>query len=194
MSIPIVFKAIRLPTSAANNLFLNEYLMNQRIILIVLGLWSVPMSAWSDEGMWLLNEPPRELLKEKYGFDLTKEWLEHAQLASIRFNNGGSGSFVSGNGLDHHQPPHRLRLDAKTRNRQGNLYRDGFLARKRSEELKCPDLELNVLQEIVDVTKQVNDAVKPGDEPGSSVCRPARRRCPPSRRNRSTRRACAATW
>ncbi len=168
MSIPIVFKAIRLPTSAANNLFLNEYLMNQRIILIVLGLWSVPMSVWSDEGMWLLNEPPRERLKEKYGFDLTKEWLEHAQLASIRFNNGGSGSFVSGNGLiitNHH-----IGADAmqKLRTAKRDLYRDGFLARKRSEELKCPDLELNVLQEIVDVTQQVNDAVKPGMNPAAA--------------------------
>jgi hypothetical protein len=36
----------------------------------------------------LLNEPPRELLKSKYGFDLTDAWLEHARLASIRFNNG----------------------------------------------------------------------------------------------------------
>ncbi len=120
------------------------------------------MAVWSDEGMWLLNEPPRERLKEKYGFDLTKEWLEHAQLASIRFNNGGSGSFVSPNGLiitNHHIGSDSLQ---KLSDAKRNLYRDGYLARSHADELKCPDLELNVLEEIVDVTGAVNDAVKPG--------------------------------
>src|SRR5690349_4424200 len=59
----------------------------------------------SDEGMWLLNNPPRKLLREKYQFDLTDAWLEHAQKASLRFNNGGSGGFVSSDGLivtNHH--------------------------------------------------------------------------------------------
>ncbi len=63
------------------------------------------MTAVSDEGMWLLNDPPRELLKEKYDFDLTDAWLKNAMLASVRFNNGGSGGFVSPDGLlvtNHH--------------------------------------------------------------------------------------------
>ena len=44
-------------------------------------------------------------LKEKYDFDLTDAWLERAQKASVRFNNGGSGGFVSPDGLivtNHH--------------------------------------------------------------------------------------------
>ena len=50
---------------------------------------------FGDEGMWLFNDPPRKLLKEKYNFDPTDDWLEHVQKSSVRFNNGGSGSFVS---------------------------------------------------------------------------------------------------
>lgn len=119
-------------------------------------------TARADEGMWLLNAPPRDLLKEKYGFDMTDAWLQRAQLANIRFNSGGSGSFVSPDGLivtNHHIGADSL---AKLSPPDRDYLRDGFLARKRQEELKCPDLELNVLQSIEDVTERVNGAVKEG--------------------------------
>src|SRR5688572_3338860 len=122
-----------------------------RAICVVIIMGIVPMTARSDEGMWLLNEPPRELLKSKYNFDLTDAWLEHARLASIRFNNGGSGSFVSSNGLmitNHHVGAD---LISKLSTAERNLLRDGFIAKSLKDELKCPDLELNVLQEIIDV-------------------------------------------
>jgi hypothetical protein len=115
----------------------------------------------SDEGMWLFNNPPRELLKKKYNFDLTDAWLEHLQKASVRFNDGGSGSFVSPNGLtltNHHVGAESLqKLSPKGK----DYYRDGFLATSFEEELKCPDVELNVLQSIEEVTARVNSAVKP---------------------------------
>jgi hypothetical protein len=119
----------------------------------------------ADEGMWLLNDPPRKLLRDKYGFDLTDAWLEHARLASVRFNGGGSGSFVSADGLivtNHHIGADSLQ---KLSGKGKDYYRDGFLARTRGEELKCPDLELNVLQSIEDVTDRVNTAVKPDMSP-----------------------------
>jgi hypothetical protein len=118
-------------------------------------------TVYSDEGMWLLNNPPRELLKKKYGFGLDDAWLERVQKASVRFNNGGSGSFVSPEGLivtNHHIGADCLqKLSPKGK----DYYRDGYYARTQSEELKCPDLELNVLQSIEDVTARVNAAVKP---------------------------------
>src|SRR5437870_5238914 len=126
-------------------------------LLIVLFLFTGAVRA--DEGMWLLNQPPRALLKQKYGFDLTDAWRDRAMKASIRFNNGGSGSFVSPNGLaitNHHIGSDSLQ---KLSSKDKDLYRLGFLAKSQGEELKCPDLELNVLQEIVDVTKEVQDAV-----------------------------------
>src|ERR1700758_4930435 len=118
------------------------------------------MTVRSDEGMWLLSAPPRDLLDKKYGLKLTDEWRERAQKASVRFNNGGSGGFVSADGLivtNHHIGAGAI-LKVSPKNR--DFLKDGFQARTRKQEIKCPDLELNVLQEIIDVTERVSAAVK----------------------------------
>jgi enamine deaminase RidA (YjgF/YER057c/UK114 family) len=116
----------------------------------------------ADEGMWLLNHPPREHLEKVYDFDLADAWLKRAQLASVRFNNGGSGGFVSADGLvvtNHHVGADSLQ---KLSPKDKDYYRDGFYARARHQELKCPDLELNVLQSMEDVTARVQAAVPAG--------------------------------
>ena len=116
----------------------------------------------ADEGMWLFNELPVEYLKAKYGFEPTPEWSEHLMKASVRFNVGGSASFISSNGLvltNHHVGSDTLyKLSTKDR----NIYEDGFLAKTLDEELKAPDLELNQLVTIKDVTAEVNAAVGTG--------------------------------
>jgi hypothetical protein len=115
----------------------------------------------SDEGMWLYNDAPYQLLKDRYSFEPTSAWLEHIQKSSVRFNSGGSGSFVSENGLiisNHHVGADALQKFSDARH---NYYRDGFYARSRKEEKQCLDLELNVLISIDDVTDRVNTAVKP---------------------------------
>jgi hypothetical protein len=125
--------------------------------------------AYSDEGMWLFNNPPRELLRKKYNFELTDAWLEHLQKASVRFNDGGSGSFISPHGLtltNHHVGAESLqKLSPKGK----DYYRDGFYAASFEEELKCPDLELNVLQSMEDVTARVNAAVKAEMSPAAAA-------------------------
>ena len=76
-----------------------------RWMLIVFAVLLMAGMAAADEGMWLFNAPPTAKVKAKYGFELTKAWLDHTRLSSVRFNNGGSGSFVSANGLtftNHH--------------------------------------------------------------------------------------------
>ncbi|HEX4652666.1 MAG TPA: S46 family peptidase [Candidatus Udaeobacter sp.] len=123
---------------------------------------SFATSASADEGMWLFNTPPLKQLKEKYQFEPTPQWLEHLQKASVRFNSGGSGSFVSANGLvitNHHVGADTLQ---KIGDAQHNYLRDGFYARTQAEEMKSTDLELNVLVSIEDVTARVRDAVKAG--------------------------------
>ncbi len=112
-----------------------------------------------DEGMWLFNQPPRQMLRERYQFEATDAWLEHLQKASVRFNSGGSGSFVSEDGLlisNHHVGADALQ---KLSTKEKNYLRDGFYARMPAQEVKCLDLELNVLQSIEDVTARVNAAV-----------------------------------
>src|SRR3954469_1775768 len=118
-------------------------------------------SAFADEGMWLFNNPPLKQLKEKYQFEPTPQWLEHLQKSSVRLNSGGSGSFVSATGLcitNHHVGRDALQ---KASSEQHNYLRDGFYAKTQAEEIKCGDLELNVLMSIEDVTAPVNAAVKP---------------------------------
>jgi hypothetical protein len=123
---------------------------------------SFAASAFADEGMWLFNAPPLKQLKDKYQFEPTPQWLEHLQKASVRFNSGGSGSFVSANGLvitNHHVGADTLQ---KIGDAQHNYLRDGFYAKTQADEIKSSDLELNVLMSIEDVTARVNAAVKPG--------------------------------
>src|SRR6266567_6300591 len=108
-------------------------------------------AAIADEGMWLFNAPPLKQLKEKYNFEPTPQWLEHLQKASVRFSSGGSGSFVSATGLcitNHHVGADALQ---KASSEQHNYLKNGFYAKTNAEEIKCADLELNVLISTEDV-------------------------------------------
>ncbi|HWR34310.1 MAG TPA: S46 family peptidase [Clostridia bacterium] len=118
--------------------------------------------ALADEGLWLFNAPPAEKIKAKYGFTLTQPWLDHVRESAVRFNNGGSGSFVSPHGLaftNHHVAADCL---SKVGTSDKDYIKLGFYAKTQAEELKCPDLELNVLTGIEDVTPQVQGAAKAG--------------------------------
>ena len=117
------------------------------------------ISVNADEGMWLFNKLPLDYLKRQYGFVPSPGWSDHLRSAAVRFNNGGSGSFVSADGLimtNHHIGSDTL---AKLGSKDRDYYRDGFLAERLSDELKAPDLELNVLVAINDVTEQVNSGI-----------------------------------
>jgi len=117
--------------------------------------------ALADEGMWLFEDLPRARLKQKYDFAPTSAWAEHVMLSSVRFNSGGSASFVSSKGLvltNHHVAADTLQ---KLSTPDNDYMKNGFLARRCEEELKSPDLELNKLVSIEDVTSRVKGAVDP---------------------------------
>ena len=140
----------------------NEVHMKVRFSLAVSLLAFFAGSVAADEGMWTFDNPPTKQLKEKYNFTPTQQWLDHIRLSSVRFNDGGSGSFVSPNGLvitNHHVALGQLQ---KISNAQKDYVKDGFYAKTQAEEVKSPDLELNVLVSMENVTDRVQGAVKAG--------------------------------
>jgi hypothetical protein len=131
------------------------------LIVSLFSLQTLQFTARADEGMWPFNNLPRAEIKKKYGFDITDAWLRKVQLASVRFNSGGSGSFVSADGLvmtNHHIASDVLQ---KISTSQKDYIKEGFYAATRDKEAKAPDLELNQLVGIEDVTGRVMSAVKP---------------------------------
>ncbi len=144
--------------------------MKIRSTAIVLGLVGImsmtaPEAARADEGMWLFNDLPKQQLEAKYGFNPTDAWAQHVMRSSVRFNSGGSGSFISSRGLvltNHHIGADTL---YKISTPEHNYNRDGFYAKTLAEERQAPDLELNQLVSIENVTEQVEAAVKAGLSP-----------------------------
>ncbi len=133
------------------------FLNSNRLISLVL-LSVVPLAA--EEGMWTFDNPPRKQLEEKYQFTPTEAWLRHVQLSCVRFNDGGSGSFISPNGLvltNHHVARGQL---TKNSTQEHNYLETGFYAAKPEEELKSPDLEVNVLMSMENVTSRVQSKLQ----------------------------------
>lgn len=131
------------------------------LVMLIVATMVTPLPLFADDGMWTLDNPPRKHWKERYNFEPTDAWLEHIRLSSARVE-GSSGSFVSSNGLlmtNQHVASGQLQ---KLSTSERNYRRDGFYAATPGEELKCPDLEVNVLVSYEDVTTRVQGAAKAG--------------------------------
>jgi hypothetical protein len=132
------------------------------LLLALFSISTLHIPALAEEGMWTFNNVPRVEIKKKYGFDVTDEWLKNVRLASVRFNNGGSGSFVSSNGLvlTNYHIVEDFVTEVSTPEK--DYAKQGFVARAQTDEIKIPSLELNVLMNIEDVTARVNQGVTAG--------------------------------
>jgi hypothetical protein len=121
-----------------------------------------PLASYADEGMWTFDNPPRKQWKERYNFEPSDAWLEHVRLACVRLNDGGSGAFVSPDGLLMTNQHVALGQLQKVSTRERPYTREGFYARTREEEMKSPDLEINVMVSYEDVTRRVQGAAAAG--------------------------------
>lgn len=143
-----------------------------RLCAAIAVLFAFP-SSLPDEGMWPFDGLPLKYLKETYQFEPTPQWLEHVRLGSVRFDTGGSGSFVSPNGLvmtNHHVALETLQ---KVSTQEKDWVKDGFSSKQFGSEVKGTDLTLRQLIEIKDVTAEVQEAVKGGadrDEHLKQMC------------------------
>ena len=123
------------------------------LLSLILGLAGT--STYAEEGMWTLDNLPRQALKEQYKFEPGEQWLNTLQKGTVRLAGGCSGSFVSAHGLvltNHHCVSRCL---AQLSGRKENLLQNGYLANEPGEEAICPEIELNQLLAIEDVSDSI---------------------------------------
>jgi hypothetical protein len=129
--------------------------MKRLAILVALAATLAPLGAMAEEGMWTYDNFPSQVVAQKYGFAPTQDWLDHVRLSSLRLAGGCSGSFVSASALvmtNHHCAAECIQQLSTAKR---DYIAGGFLARTAPEEQKCPDIELNTLTSIEDVTERV---------------------------------------
>lgn len=110
------------------------------------------------EGMWTLDNLPLKQMQAEFGFSPDEAWVRKVMRSSARLAGGCSASFVSAEGLvltNHHCITGCLTgLSSPER----DLMANGYLAAERSDELTCPNVELNRLEGIEDVTARMRAA------------------------------------
>ncbi len=137
--------------------------------LIVAVLLLFTPALFADEGMWTFDNPPLRFWRDKYGFEPTQEWLDHIRLSTVRLNDGNpggaTGCLVGPDGLlltNQHVGAGQV---GKLSQSGRDFVKDGFYARTRAEELRCPDMAAIVLVKYENVTELIRQAVKPGATP-----------------------------
>jgi hypothetical protein len=121
--------------------------------------------------MWTFDVPPREYWAKRYNFTPSEAWLGRVRVSALRYGNGCSASFVSGEGLvmtNHHCA--RACIEGVTHEGEDFLS-NGFYAARREDERTCPGLYLDQLQEIRDVTDQVTRAGASADPKVAAAAR-----------------------
>lgn len=119
----------------------------------------VAPAAFAAEGMWTLDNLPADRIAREYGFRTDADWSQRVMRSSVRLAGGCSGSFISADGLvlTNHHCGVRCVEDLSTAAR--DHVKTGFLAKNRNEEIQCPGVELNRLEEITDVSREVKKAL-----------------------------------
>lgn len=134
--------------------------MFSKIFFLSLALFSFSHPSMADEGMWTLNNFPAKAVEKKYNFKATTSWLDHARLSSARLAGGCSASFVSSNGLvmTNHHCAHSCIEQLSTAKK--DFVASGFYAKEIADEVRCPEIEVDKLVEITDVTSRIQKKLK----------------------------------
>jgi hypothetical protein len=121
----------------------------------VFALAATPAS--SEEGLWTFDNFPTARMQRDLGWAPDQAWLDRVMAGAARLP-GCSGSNVSANGLiltNHHCVTACLRNLSSA---NADYLRDGFMARAREQEVRCPNYSISVLTGISDVTQRVDAA------------------------------------
>ncbi len=142
----------------------------RRLLLALSVAIAIPALALADEGMWTFDNFPAATVKQKYGADITPAWLDHVRLSTVRLSNC-TASFVSPEGLiltNHHCAAQCL---AEISSPQQDRLKDGYLARDRSEEVRCPTQYADVLVGMENITAKVTAATRGKDDKAAGEAR-----------------------
>lgn len=127
-------------------------------IFLTLGLALVAPAMHAAEGMWTLDKLPEAAMRQQYGFEPDAAWTDKVMKSSLRLAGGCSGSFVSPGGLVLTNYHCVLRCVSQLSSAERDYLASGHVAQAREQELACPDIELNRLERITDVTARVEAA------------------------------------
>jgi hypothetical protein len=133
--------------------------MKKLLIIAAVGLFAA-VNAQAGQGMWTLDNLPTQILKKKFNFTPSDQWIKHVEHASVRLAGGCSGSFVSPHGLvlsNHHCAVECLEALS---NKHRDLMAHSFYAKRKKDELKCPAMEIERLQTTTNVTGTMNHATQ----------------------------------
>ncbi len=135
---------------------MNTYVRITASVLVL----ATAQAGYADEGMWTFDNFPKEAVKKAYGFEASPAWLDRVRLGSARIAGGCSASFVSADGLvmTNHHCAHSCIQQLSTKDK--DMVKSGFYAATTAAEVRCPELEINQLAAISDVTAQINAATK----------------------------------
>jgi hypothetical protein len=136
---------------------MRQNLRSAAAVMGILGLAAAAPTAQAEEGMWTFDNFPADRMREEMGWAPDQAWLDRTMAGAARMP-GCSASNVSGAGLvltNHHCVISCVTSLSTTDN---NYLENGFMARTREEELRCPNMSIDVLTAITDVTGSIETA------------------------------------
>jgi len=117
--------------------------------------------------MWTLEDVPIDYFQETYSFTPTDDWLEKVQKASLKFATWCSASFVSEDGLimtNHHCVDF---ITSRFEEEGEDINANGFYAPTLEDERKVPNLFVDQLVLVEDVTDEIFSAIDTVKDPAN---------------------------